>query len=161
LQAKNYIVAKGTPLMKSGAIVIQLGVAFNVYYLVNVLYMRRVCAPRIHFIPPSPIKDKILKDCDNQVPSDRGDRNSSIASKMAERGSALTEVQRQEPDDEQIDYNNHQTDVNIKSFDEDNNTHLNENGKEFDYSKSYSLPPAEAPSKVVRRNKYGDIIEDV
>ena len=80
---------------------------------------------------------------------------------IAGRGSALTEVQRQESDEEHIDYNNHQSDVNIKSFDEDNNTHLNEKGKEFDYSKSYSLPPAEAPSKVVRRNKYGDIIEDV
>jgi len=162
-QTGNYISTKGTPTMKSWGSVIKFGVGFFAFSLVRSMYGKGVCLPRVKNLPPSPIKDQVLKIFDQSATEagfNREEMRPLSAPNTVDPRSVPTEAKQIEADEELIDYKTHETDVSRNSFDADKNTHRSHKGQDFDYSKSYSLPPAEAPSKVVRRNKYGDIIED-
>ena len=164
-QTGKYIAAKGTPTMKSWASVIKFGAGFFTFSLVRSMYGRGVCLPRVQRLPPSTLRDKILEGF-QQGPKTSGFGNSGDQLKNTPSFSLTSEssvndaVSINTAEDE-IDVNNHETDVPIKSLDVDINNHSSLKGQDFDYSRSYNLPPEEGTSKVVRRNKYGDIIEDV
>lgn len=163
--AGNYISTKGNATMKSWSSVIKFGVAFGAFTTARSIYGRGVCLPRVRSLPPSPIKDEVMKIFDQRLKAE-GIMNfdqmmSQSASDMVYPSSVPTEVKPIDTHEEQIDHTTHETDIGLKAFDADRNTHSSYKGRDFDNSKSYSLPPAEIPSKHVRRNKYGDIIEDV
>lgn len=156
--AGNYISTKGNATMKSWSSVIKFGVAFGAFSTARSIYGRGVCLPRVRSLPPSPIKDEVMKIFDQRLEAEgiKGIKNFDQIMSQSMSQSALDLVYPSSVDDK-----NHETDIGLKAFDTDRNTHSSYKGRDFDNSKSYSLPPAEIPSKHVRRNKYGDIIEDV
>ena len=170
--AGNYISTKGNATMKSWSSVIKFGVAFGAFSTARSIYGRGVCLPRVRSFPPSPIKDEVMKIFDQRLEAEgiKGIKKfdqimsqsmSQSALDLVYPSSVSTEVKPIHTYEEQIDDKNHETDIGLKAFDTDRNTHSSYKGRDFDNSKSYSLPPAEISSKHVRRNKYGDIIEDV
>ena len=163
-QTGNYIAAKGTPTMKSWASVIKFGAGFFAFSLVRSMYGRGVCLPRVQRLPPSTLRDRILEGLQGPEMSgfgNSGDQPKNTPSFSLTPESSVNDAVSINTAEDEIDVNNHETDVRINSFDVDRNNHSSLKGQHFDYSRSYNLPPEEGPSKVVRRNKYGDIIEDV
>ena len=155
-QTGNYIAAKGTPAMKSWASVVKFGAGFFTFALVRSVYGRNVCLPRVENLPPSKMRDSVLES----VRGGRGPWPRKQSDQSAEQITKDSYPKIVSHDAVDSDANNHETDVGIKSFDVDKSNHASQKGKDFDHSRSYALPPDEAKSKVVRRNKYGDIIEE-
>ena len=164
-QTGKYIVTRGTPTMKSWGSVLAFTAGFAVFSSVRRMYSQAVCTPRIKKLPPSPMRDRFLKEVAPQfMPQDEYNNSKGVPSSIPHTTiypeKVMKEAEKVEGEEEHKGNMAHATDNSVKSSDADKNTHWSHKGRDFDYSKSYKLPPAEVPLKAVRRNKYGDIIED-
>lgn len=178
-QAGSYIASRGSPKMKSWGTIIKFGVGFFTFSLVRNMYGRGVCLPRVERLPPSPMREKLLavfnsqqmpSEFQTQAPTSIGPETTPFPPRggMFPAPAQAPQHKPQPVDPEPLDNNNetvdqhaHQNDDGGRIFDDAKSSHQTHKGKEFDYTSSrYNLPPADAPSKAVRRNKYGDIVEE-